>query len=365
MKARVHSHGRPQMRRFIVLCAVLLTSTASAWSDSRQDCFLEKDDPDRAVQGCSDVLAGLLKMASVPPQMVQAVYTRRAQAYAAKSDFEHAIADYTEAIRIKEEAGAYHRRGDLYRKLKQFDLAIADYDKAAALNPKSTGALFARASTYDEMADEERAVAAYAKLLEIDPTDETVWSIWKSRSSNICVSGKDSAAAIRACSALISVPEQHRDPPQRIAEIYFLRGSRLDESGATKQALADYTASIRLDPQNARPYKMRAIFYFNQKQPALAITDLSAAIELNPRDADLYKLRGSIHLAESQFDRAIGDFNRASALKPQDAGILVQRARALAGKGDKNRAVEDYRKALELNPADEHAREELQRLVPR
>jgi tetratricopeptide (TPR) repeat protein len=350
------------MMRIAMLSLMLLISVRPAWSGSLEDCFVERgSDPERTIRGCTE----LTQMEKLPPQRLPLVYARRAGAYVAKNDLERAIADYTESIRLKEDANTYYRRGNVYRKLKEFDRAIADYDKSAALNPNSTVALSARASTYDEKGDKQRAAAEYATLLEIEPTNEAVWTIWKSTSYSICVGEKETPAAIRACTALLNVPQQHRDPPQKIADIYFRRGFRFDQSGAVKEAMADYTESIRLDPRNSRPYKMRSVLYWKSKQNSLAIADSSAAIEMNPRDADVYKMRGSLYYSESQFDRAIADYSKAFALKPQDATILVQRARAYERKGDRARAIEDYRRVLELNPANESARDELRRLAPR
>jgi tetratricopeptide (TPR) repeat protein len=346
------------MRRLAMLCLIIFVSAPSARADGFRDCFLQQSDADVTIRGCSE----LIDAGNLPPQRLALAYTKRANAHAAKNDLDRAIADYTESIRHKEDALTYHSRGETYRKMGQLDRAIADFDKSIELNPKATYAFGARARAYQAKNDNDRAAADYHKILEIEPSNTTAWSIWKSLSSGICFTSKDAVAAVRACSAVITLAPQYKEPPEKVAELYFHRGFRFDQGGIADRAIADYTESIRLDPKNPRAYKMRAMLYWKGKQDRLAIADFSAVIELNPRDFDAYRGRGSLFLADAQFDRAIADYTKAIALKPQDGAILVQRGRAHEGKGDKPRAGLDYRKALEINPADERAQEALRRL---
>jgi tetratricopeptide (TPR) repeat protein len=49
--------------------------------------------------------------------------------------YEQAIADYDEAIRLEPEAATYHSRGLAKLHLQQYEQAIADYDEAIRLEP--------------------------------------------------------------------------------------------------------------------------------------------------------------------------------------------------------------------------------------
>jgi tetratricopeptide (TPR) repeat protein len=63
-------------------------------------------------------------------------FNRRGIAYARKGDFDRAIADYDEALRIKPDyAEALKNRGIAYEKKGDFDRAIADYDEALRIKP--------------------------------------------------------------------------------------------------------------------------------------------------------------------------------------------------------------------------------------
>jgi tetratricopeptide (TPR) repeat protein len=82
-----------------------------------------------------------------------------------------------------------------------------------------------------------------------------------------------------------------------------------------------------------------------------AIADFTAALRLKADDGSLYIARGQDLHANGQYDRAIDDFGEA--LKLNNAPLtLVQRAASQRAKGDYDRAVADYTAALTIDPRD-------------
>jgi tetratricopeptide (TPR) repeat protein len=61
-------------------------------------------------------------------------YTDRALVYKEKKEYDKAIADFNEALRLKPEAFIYYDRGVIYREMGAEDKAIADFTKALKLN---------------------------------------------------------------------------------------------------------------------------------------------------------------------------------------------------------------------------------------
>jgi len=77
----------------------------------------------------------------------EALYNR-GNAYAATGDFNRAIADYDQAIRLNPTmATAFDNRGRAYSEQNQIERAVADYDEAIRLNPNSAVALHNRCWT--------------------------------------------------------------------------------------------------------------------------------------------------------------------------------------------------------------------------
>jgi tetratricopeptide (TPR) repeat protein len=75
-----------------------------------------------------------------------------------KKDYDHAIADFSEAIRYNPKfAAAYFNRGAAYFGVKDYDLVIADYDQVIALNPKLAPAYRNRGNAYRAKGEIDRA----------------------------------------------------------------------------------------------------------------------------------------------------------------------------------------------------------------
>ena len=93
----------------------------------------------------------------------------RGIAYAAKGVQGRAIADYSEALRIRPHAIDFTNRGNAYKAQSDPDRAIADYTAAIKLDPKSVIAHFNRGLAYDDRQQYDRAIADYSQAIKLDP----------------------------------------------------------------------------------------------------------------------------------------------------------------------------------------------------
>ena len=85
-----------------------------------------------------------------------------------EAELDKAIADYTEAIRVKpEDAMTYVLRGFAYAYKHEFDTAIADYSEAIRLDPAHAVAYYNRGLAYKALGDKMKADADLAKGREL------------------------------------------------------------------------------------------------------------------------------------------------------------------------------------------------------
>jgi lipoprotein NlpI len=107
----------------------------------------------------------------------------RADAYIAKGDYDHAIADDTEAIRINpEHNSAYVSRAEAYRKKGDYVPALEDLGEALRIDPKYSYAYETRALT-NFYAGKYDAAASDLELLvaEDDPAPDDVLLLYITR----------------------------------------------------------------------------------------------------------------------------------------------------------------------------------------
>jgi tetratricopeptide (TPR) repeat protein len=148
-----------------------------------------------------------------------------------------------------------------------------------------------------------------------------------------------------------------------LANLYFFRGIALSRAGKHRQAVADYSSAIELNPLWFAPYHNRGAGYRALGQPKRAIADFNAVLRLTPKSADAFVARGVVyHLDLGQRRRAIADYTRALKINPKHGGALINRGRAYQELRLKRRAIRDFRRVLKLYPKAEEARRRLRAL---
>ena len=104
-------------------------------------------------------------------------YLKRGVVRHAAGKHREAISDYTRALELEKAAnagygaGLHYNRANVYRDLGEYDKAIADYDEAVRIDPKYQHAIVSRGSVRNSKGDYDRAIADLDLALKIDPTD--------------------------------------------------------------------------------------------------------------------------------------------------------------------------------------------------
>ncbi|MFO1055466.1 MAG: tetratricopeptide repeat protein [Dongiaceae bacterium] len=265
------------------------------------------------------------------------------------------IAACTRAIEsgtLRGEAAAKARyvRGRAYESLRRYDLAIADYTEALRLRPDYVEALNNRGNSYDLAGDHDRAIADYDAALRLAPGSSGTPDLYYNRGVAYDAKG-DHDRAIADFDAALRLRPDHLDALN-------MRGIAHHEKGQLDLAMADYDAVLKLAPASrtaARALKNRALVYDAKGDYVRAIADYDAALRLHPDDPDALDARGIDYGRRGDYDRAIADFDAALRLQPGLASALSNRGHVYALRGDYARALADLDASIRLDPRDERA----------
>jgi len=115
-------------------------------------------------------------------------------------------------------------------------------------------------------------------------------------------------------------------------------------------ARADFDAAVKVDPEMRGAYEGRGTCYRELGDFKTAIKDLTEAIRRDSTDADTYERRAKCHVGLEQHEAALKDRNRAVELAPEDFDYLLGRAQTLRQLKNFAAARQDLEKAIALNP---------------
>ena len=114
-------------------------------------------------------------------------------------------------------------------------------------------------------------------------------------------------------------------------EVLALFRSSLENlmKGDFENAIADSSRVIRIDPDSAISYTIRARAYYEIDQMDRAIADCTQALSLDPRNISAYSVRANAHMKKGEINNAIGDWNRVLRINPDnaDARANLEKAR--------------------------------------
>ena len=202
-------------------------------------------------------------------------YVNRGNEHLERGEYDTAIADYTEAIRLApNDPAPYYNRGLILVQKGQHAEALPDLDRAIELDPtKKADAYLQRGLARHHLGRHDEALADYGQVLCLNPREEV-------------------ACTNRA----------------------LIRWERRDLDGA----LADLNEALRLKRTAAR-LVLRGQLHLQKNAPEKAIRDFNEAIRMEPRNAEAFYLRGCAFQMRGDETQAQDDFKEASRLDPDIA----------------------------------------------
>ncbi len=104
----------------------------------------------------------------LPPDFVFLCYDGRGLAHRKKGEYDKAIADYSELIRLKPDLpGGYFDRGIAYEKKGDFDKAIVDLNEAIRLFPNWAFAYQIRGRVHAKKGEQPKAEEDFAQAKKL------------------------------------------------------------------------------------------------------------------------------------------------------------------------------------------------------
>jgi tetratricopeptide (TPR) repeat protein len=240
----------------------------------------------------------------------EAAWNGRILAYSKNGDDEKALQDCNQLINFEKLPANFCSRAIVLKNLGRLDEAVRDYTEALKVDPKYYDALRLRGKIHAERAEFETAILDFNAAIALAPKDPANYS---SR-----------------------------------AECY-------DSMDRPSNAIQDYTKAILFEPDEVGYYAKRGRLYSNKGEHGKALADFAVAIEKDPEYENTYIYRGLHRMARAEHDMALADYNQALELNPESQFALLCRAKLLLEIGQLTAALGDANKLIQLAPKSEYA----------
>jgi tetratricopeptide (TPR) repeat protein len=160
--------GRALAGALIIGATVLALAPVAATAQSAEqwNCRGDTDDLDGQIKGCTRAI----ESGKYHGKNLAWAYTNRGSVYDYLRDFDHALADLDEAIRLDPDSiAAYQNRAASYRNTGRLDRALADLNRVAELAPNDARTFLSRGIIYFKLGQTERSIADYDTSLRLNP----------------------------------------------------------------------------------------------------------------------------------------------------------------------------------------------------
>jgi tetratricopeptide (TPR) repeat protein len=182
---------------------------------------------------------------------------KKADEYAANRLYIDAVNTYTQTIRtnkgeigIDEIARVFSGRALAYQGLKEYDKAVDDFGNAIRLDEKNPEHYQNRAAVYALMDDQARAIEDLTKAIELSP--RTMAAYLQRGAAYLAAGNRD--GAVKDYAMVLEFEPKNRMALYNIGLAYRLKGQ-------TDKALEAFNKVLELDPKHPNaPYQEAAIF---------------------------------------------------------------------------------------------------------
>ncbi|MGD1843591.1 MAG: tetratricopeptide repeat protein, partial [Thermonemataceae bacterium] len=301
-------------------------------------------------------------------------YLRSGKAQLQKENYEEAIQDFNEVIRLKNnDEEAYYHRGKAYKALKQYDKATQDFSSVLTIQPKSAKSHAQLAHIAQLKKEYNEALNHYNQAIALQPDERT---FYVSRSYLYQIT-EQYAKALEDCQkALRLYPSDHQALyrkaslqfllqnrelaletieqalllQNKVPDYQVLKGRILQQKGLYSQAVDNYMQAINLDSQHAPAYYHKGQTAALQGDILVALKDLDKAIQLNPHASNYYDERASLYKQINDYEQALKEYDQLLQVSPNQAYLFTEKAQIYLRLNQYEKALALCEEALAINP---------------
>ncbi|MDR2500192.1 MAG: GNAT family N-acetyltransferase [Treponema sp.] len=139
------------------------------------------------------------------------------------------------------------------------------------------------------------------------------------------------------------------------AEIWYIKGLRLQQEGLLRPAVEAFTNALRLNPEHGGAYSGRGCAYYDLGLFDAAARDFTALIRIEPENAGAFYNRGMAYDRNRRYDEAVQDYSQAIRLEPGNAGAFHNRGNVYFRQNRPGLAGQDYSQTIRLEPDNANA----------
>lgn len=176
-------------------------------------------------------------------------YSERGDIRRRVRDFDGAIADYTEAIRLESNNNIHPRicRGIAWSELGEHDKAINDYDTAIHLNRNESGAWFCRGKARVKKGEYDKAIFDFNEAIRLQPNDEAILY----HRSNVWLRKSEFEKAIDDCEAALRLNPSYQKAINNRNSAIALRTGKMEGEKFAEKMKEEYNERLEKELESA------------------------------------------------------------------------------------------------------------------